>query len=109
MKGVKDCIVGYTGGSTSSPTYHSLGNHTEALLVEFDPSVLSYEAVVKRFFASHSWSQSCSRSTQYRSAIWFGDAKQESIVLNVVKALELETGRKCTTAVEKATPVSFIE
>jgi len=47
--------VGYTGGTTgSTPTYDSVcagDGHTEAVRVEFDPSVLTYEALMRRYYA----------------------------------------------------------
>ena len=93
-----------TGGSSSSPTYSNIGDHTEAMLVEYDPTVLTYEDVVRRFFNNHSWSSPCRSSTQYRSCIWYENAEQKAVISTVVSELESESGRKCCTAVEKSTP-----
>jgi peptide-methionine (S)-S-oxide reductase len=38
IDGVLDTVVGYTGGTTKFPTYESLGDHTEALKIYFDPA-----------------------------------------------------------------------
>ena len=46
--------MGYTGGTKPNPTYDSVcrgDGHTEAMKVEFDPSVISYEALMQKFFA----------------------------------------------------------
>ena len=45
--------MGYTGGTTAAPTYDTVcagDGHTEAVRVEFDPSVLTYEALIRRYF-----------------------------------------------------------
>lgn len=39
IAGIKRCIVGYSGGKTDDPTYRSIQDYTEALLVEYDPKV----------------------------------------------------------------------
>lgn len=41
-----DVVVGYTGGNQKNPTYKNIMDATEAFLVEFDPSVLSYEKIL---------------------------------------------------------------
>ncbi len=39
--------VGYAGGSTRNPTYHSLGDHTETVQIDFDPTKVSYEKLLE--------------------------------------------------------------
>jgi len=68
--------VGYTGGTTKNPTYHSLGNHTETVQLDFDPAQVSYETLVERFFAFHDATRPA-YSRQYMSAIFTHDAEQE--------------------------------
>ena len=77
------CDVGYTGGVALSPgdmdaapvTYRSIRDHTEALLIEFDPAVISYEEVLRQWKGDASPSPS---SRQYRTAVWFLNADQEA-------------------------------
>jgi peptide-methionine (S)-S-oxide reductase len=48
--------VGYTGADAPNPTYNSVcrgDGHTEALRVEFDPTVISYEQLLDQFFDQH--------------------------------------------------------
>lgn len=68
--------VGYTGGSTEGPTYHNLGDHSETVQLDFDPSVITYEELLEVFFASHD-SAYCGSSRQYMSAIFFHAEDQE--------------------------------
>src|SRR3954452_4937119 len=85
--GVYTTAVGYAGGTTPNPTYEEVcsarTNHTEAVLVVFDPARTSYEALLKLFWESHDPTQGMRQGndvgTQYRSAIyWNSEAQREA-------------------------------
>ena len=92
-----DSEVGYTGGATGAPTYESVcsgDGHTEALRLEFDPSVTSYEDIIREFYEDpHVGNQFCSddsgggrsamETAQYRTAIWAQDEAQRQTALRV--------------------------
>ena len=41
-------VVGYTGGKELNPTYKKMKDATEAYLIEYDPTILSYEQILKK-------------------------------------------------------------
>ena len=61
--------VGYTGGTTADPTYRRLGDHTEAVEVEFDPRRLGYRDLVEVFWEEHDPGRK-SFSRQYLTALF---------------------------------------
>ncbi len=67
--------VGYSGGSTPSPTYHDLADHTEAFQLDFDPTRLSYRELLQMIWANRRGGQSSGR--QYMDAVFCADAEQE--------------------------------
>lgn len=84
LDGVFTTAVGYVGGYTRNPTYEEVCSgrtgHTEAVLIVFDPNVIEYADVLRRFWENHDPTQGMrqgnDRGTQYRSALFTVDAAQ---------------------------------
>lgn len=84
--GVYVTAVGYVAGLTPNPTYEEvcsgLTGHTEAVLVAFDPAVVSYEQLLKLFFEAHDPTQGMRQGndvgTQYRSGIYTTSPQQQA-------------------------------
>jgi peptide-methionine (S)-S-oxide reductase len=84
--GVYTTAVGYAGGQTPNPTYEEVcsarTNHTEVVLVAFDTTKTSYEAMLKLFWENHDPTQGMRQGndvgTQYRSAIYVNSPEQRA-------------------------------
>ena len=68
--------VGYCGGTRLNPSYYQLGDHSEALQIDFDPRRISYDSLLKVALDEGSFSGR-SYSRQYRSAVFFHSPEQE--------------------------------
>ena len=85
LKGVSSVVSGYTGGVLKNPSYEqvSSGNtgHAEAIKIEYDPKVISYDDLLAVFFNTHDPTtvnrQGNDVGTQYRSAIFYADLEQK--------------------------------
>jgi len=95
VSGVTATEVGYTGGATEHPTYQQVCSHTtghaEAVRVEFDPEVVTYQELLARFFSMHDPTQWMRQGPdvgdQYRSAVFFHDREQEKAALAAIEQL----------------------
>jgi len=67
--------VGYAGGQLLDPTYHFMGDHSEAFQLDFDPRIVSYDELLATFWASHAPNRA-SRSRQYMAAVFCEDEQQ---------------------------------
>ncbi len=68
--------AGYAGGEKEFPSYYDLGNHTEVLSIDYDPTVLSYDDLLKIFWSAHRCDQ-INRSRQYMNAVFYHDEVQK--------------------------------
>jgi peptide-methionine (S)-S-oxide reductase len=69
--------VGYAGGATQKPTYYGMGDHTEAIAIDFDPKVISYEKLLEYFWSGHRCGSNFGGS-QYRNVVFYhGDGQKK--------------------------------
>lgn len=96
LPGVVDVVVGYTGGGTADPSYEEVCSHTtdhaEAVRIQFDPDVITYEQLVESFFDMHDPTtldrQGPDVGSQYRSAVFFHTPQQQAIAEAAIERLE---------------------
>jgi methionine-S-sulfoxide reductase len=90
--------VGYAGGKKAAPTYRRIGDHTETVQVDYDPTRISYAQLLDIIWESHSPDRR-NPGGQYMNAIFYHDETQRKTALASKSALEQKTGRAVTTRV----------
>lgn len=110
VPGVLKTVVGYTGGHTTNPTYEEVCTHTtghaEAVLIDFDPSVISYDQVLQQFFRMHDPTQLNRQGPDigdsYRTAIFYFDDGQKTIAEQVLQAAQKQFDKPIVTEISPA-------
>ena len=95
LKGVKSVTSGYIGGAVPNPTYKDVctgqTGHAEAIQIEYDPAVVSFQKLLEVFFATHDPTtlnrQGADVGTQYRSGIFYHDDEQKRVAEEVIMKL----------------------
>jgi len=85
----------------NTPNYRSIGDHTEAVQLKFDPSQISYEELLNIFWKEHSPTHE-SHSLQYKSVIYTHTAEQKLIAKKMKTSLEKISGKPIYTIIEDA-------
>jgi peptide-methionine (S)-S-oxide reductase len=101
VPGVYSTAVGYAAGHTPNPTYREvctgMTGHTEAVLVVFDPKIVSYADLLKVFWDNHDPTQGMRQGndvgTQYRSGIYYFDDEQRRAAEASRDAFQTELGK----------------
>ena len=121
LPGVWSTSAGYAGGVTPNPTYDEVCSgrtgHTEAVRIVYDPSVVAYADLVKRFFEMHDPTQGMRQGndvgTQYRSAIYFTTPEQEETARELTEIYGAELKRRrlgeITTEIKPAPTYYYAE
>ena len=121
IPGVYSTAAGYAGGETKNPTYEEVcsgfTNHAEVVLVVFDPKVVAYEELLKRFWESHDPTQGMRQGndagTQYRSAVYtYGDDQLKAALESKEaydKALKAKAFGPVTTDIRPAPEFYYAE
>ena len=98
LDGVIRTRVGYAGGTTPSPTYHNLGDHTETIQIDYDPTQISYEQLLDTYWYSHDTTlQSWSR--QYMSIVFYHNSEQQRLAMETKQREEARLGRTVYTEI----------
>ncbi len=98
LKGVEKVESGYSGGRVANPSYQQVctgtTGHAEVVQVTFDPRVLSYADLLRVFFTVHDPTtpnrQGADVGEQYRSVIFYSDARQKEAAERVIQEIEQE-------------------
>ncbi|HVB80921.1 MAG TPA: peptide-methionine (S)-S-oxide reductase MsrA [Candidatus Binataceae bacterium] len=114
LDGVAAATSGYMGGWLKHPTYRQVcadqTGHAEVVQVEYDPAVVSYEQLLELFWEIHDPTtmnrQGPDVGAQYRSAIFYHDAKQKAAAAASLRRLE-ESGEFGGPIVTQIVPASI--
>ena len=95
IKGVEKVLSGYSGGTTSNPTYEEVcagwTGHAEVVQITFNPRVITAEKLLQIFFIIHDPTtlnrQGADIGTQYRSIIFYRNQKQKDVIDKVIGAV----------------------
>jgi peptide-methionine (S)-S-oxide reductase len=121
IPGVYTTAVGYAGGYTENPTYDEVCSgktgHTEVVLVAYDPELVSYEELTRRFWEGHDPTQGMRQGndagTQYRSAIYWTTEEQRDVAEAGRAAYQDRLGRsgfgEITTEIAESGPYFYAE
>jgi len=75
VDGVVRTRVGYAGGSKPDPSYHALGDHTEAVQVDYDSGECSYRDLLAIAFRNHDPRRQ-TRTVQYQNIVFTESSEQ---------------------------------
>jgi len=109
LDGVYRTEVGYCGGNSPNTNYREVctgtTNHAEAVKLEFDPKIITYEQIIKKFFEFHDPttlnSQGPDFGTQYRSEIFYLNEEQKNIAQKVIDDVNKKLSGKVVTKLSK--------
>ena len=106
--GVLSTEVGYTGGKVANATYQNHEGHAEAVLIRFDPSKTTFEALLRFFFRMHDPTtlnrQGNDLGTSYRSAIFYHGEAQRLTAEKVKGLATAAWGKPVVTEIVPAGP-----
>jgi peptide-methionine (S)-S-oxide reductase len=98
VKGIFSAASGYMGGHTTAPTYKEVCSgetgHAEVVQLSFDADIISYQEILEIFFTLHNPTQlnrqGNDTGTQYRSAIFYHDKRQQEISERLIQEMSDE-------------------
>jgi len=102
VKGVVKSISGYSGGHVKNPTYKQViykdTGHVEAIAVYYDPTLTSYEELLKVFWINidpfDDKGQFCDKGKSYRSVAFYQNTKQKKLIENSMTSIEKKFNKK---------------
>lgn len=109
--GVLSTVVGFMGGHTNNPSYEQVcrgdTGHAEVVTLEYDPDIVSYEALVRKFFALHDPTQVNRQGPdvgeQYRSVIFYHDEADKEVAERIKEEVQPTLPKPIATSIEPAT------
>jgi peptide-methionine (S)-S-oxide reductase len=112
VRGVAEVVSGFAGGTVENPTYRQVvgggTGHYEVVEITYDPSVISYAAILDMFLRSvdptDAGGQFCDRGDSYRTAIFAGNPEERAAAEAAIAEAEQALGRDVVTPILDAAP-----
>ena len=109
LDGVNEVISGYSGGTTSNPTYKEVtyGNtgHFEVIEIVYDKEIISYEILLQNFWLNidpfDAFGQFCDKGYSYRSVAFYQNDLEKKLIDKNILEIEKKFQKKVLTYVRK--------
>ncbi len=109
INGVNEVISGYSGGTTSNPSYKEVtyGNtgHFEVVEIIYDKSIINFEKLLKIFWKNIDpfdfQGQFCDKGYSYRSVVFYKNSNQKKQIIADIQNIEKDFNKKVVTYVRK--------
>ena len=116
VKGVEEAISGYAGGTVKNPDYETVENgntgYAESVTVYYDPSKISYETLLKVYFAGQDPTQTNGQApdfgSQYRSIAFYENNSEKTQIENYIKQLNASGKYDAPIAVQVMPLTKFV-
>jgi peptide-methionine (S)-S-oxide reductase len=117
LNGVLGTAVGYSGGHAVNPSYKQVcggdTGHAEAVLIEFDPKIVTYESLLDLFWRLHDPttlnSQGPDFGEQYRSVIFYFSVDQKNKALSTREEVQKTLKKPIVTQIVPNAPFYMAE
>ena len=109
LEGVKEVISGYSGGTTSNPTYKEVtfGNtgHFEVVEIIYNNNIISYNELLKNFWINvdpfDAFGQFCDKGYSYRSVAFYQNAYEKNQIEKSISEIENKFSKRVVTYVRE--------
>ena len=109
LEGVKEVISGYSGGTTSNPTYKEVTfgdtGHFEVVEIIYNNNIISYNELLKNFWINvdpfDAFGQFCDKGYSYRSVAFYQNAYEKSQIEKSISEIENKFSKRVVTYVRK--------
>ncbi len=109
VKGITKTLVGYTDGEGENPSYYDVcdsSGHVEAVYLEYDENKLSLNKLLEHFFNIIDPTllnrQGHDIGIQYRTAVFFYDKKDESVIRDYFEKVQKKYRKPIKTEIKPA-------
>ena len=109
LEGVKEVISGYSGGTTSNPTYKEVTfgdtGHFEVVEIIYNNNIISSNELLKNFWINidpfDAFGQFCDKGYSYRSVAFYQNAYEKSQIEKSISEIENKFSKRVVTYVRE--------